>query len=59
MAGRGRIILRSATHLTELFRLTNLGSEDYRNLLHMLQTENPVFWDSEGRLAAHRTSADA
>ncbi|MDA8260617.1 MAG: hypothetical protein M0Z99_34125 [Betaproteobacteria bacterium] len=28
-------------------RLTNLGSEDYRNLLHMLQTEKPVFWDSE------------
>jgi hypothetical protein len=46
-AGRGRIILRSATRLTELFRLTNLGSEDYRNLLHMLQTEKPVFWDSE------------
>ncbi len=45
--GRGRIILRSATRLTELFRLTNLGSEDYRNLLHMLQTEKPVFWDSE------------
>jgi tRNA(Arg) A34 adenosine deaminase TadA len=46
-SGRGRIILRSATRLTELFRLTNLGSEDYRNLLHMLQTEKPVFWDSE------------
>jgi len=25
----------------------DLGSEDYRNLLHMLQTEKPVFWDSE------------
>jgi hypothetical protein len=46
-AGCGRIILRSATRLTELFRLTNLSSEDYRNLLHMLQTEKPVFWDSE------------
>jgi hypothetical protein len=46
-SGRGRIILRSATRLTELFRLTNLGSEDYRNVLHMLQTEKPVFWDSE------------
>jgi hypothetical protein len=46
-AGCGRIILRSATRLTELFRLTNLSSEDYRNLLHMLQTEKPVFWDNE------------
>ena len=46
-AGCGRIILRSAARLTELFRLTNLSSEDYRNLLHMLQTEKPVFWDSE------------
>jgi hypothetical protein len=46
-SGRGRIILRSAARQTELFRLTNLGSEDYRNLLHMLQTEKPVFWDSE------------
>ncbi|HUX29101.1 MAG TPA: hypothetical protein VMV78_00560 [Thiobacillus sp.] len=36
--GRGRIILRSAT---------NLGSEDYRNLRHMLQTGKPVFRDSE------------
>jgi len=27
--------------------LTNLGLEDYRNLLHMLQTEKPVFRDSE------------
>lgn len=46
-SGRGRIILRSATRISDLFRLTNLGSEDYRNLLHMLQTEKPVFWDSE------------
>jgi hypothetical protein len=23
------------------------GAEDYRNLLHRLQTEKPVFWDSE------------
>jgi hypothetical protein len=58
--GRGRIILRSAARVTDLYRLTNLGSEDYRNLLHMLQTEKPVFWDSEaGRLAAHRPPADA
>ena len=42
-----RIILRSAARLTELFRLTNLGSDDCRTLLHMLQTERPVFWDSE------------
>jgi 23S rRNA A2030 N6-methylase RlmJ len=45
--GCGRIILRSATHMTELFHLTNLHPDDYRNLLHMLQTEKPVFWDSE------------
>ncbi|MGA9031093.1 MAG: hypothetical protein WB402_01060 [Sulfuricaulis sp.] len=60
-SGRGRIILRSATRLTELFRLTNLGSEDYRNLLHMLQTEKPVFWDSEAKWlrTAHPQMHDA
>lgn len=46
-AGTGRIILRSATRRTDLFELAGLGPEDYRNLLHMLQTEKPVFWDTE------------
>ena len=45
--GRGRIFLPSATRLTRLFRLINLGSEDYPNLLHTLQTEEPVCRDSE------------
>jgi hypothetical protein len=60
-AGVGRIILRSATRLTELFRLNNLGAEDFRALLHLLQTEKPVYWDSEaGWLrTAHPQSHDA
>jgi hypothetical protein len=59
--GVGRIILRSATRMTELFRLTNLSSEDFRNLLHLLQTEKPVYWDTEaGWLrTAHPQSHDA
>ena len=59
--GCGRIILRSAMSLTELFRLTNLSSDDYRNLLHLLQTEKPVYWDSEaGWLrTAHPQTHDA
>jgi hypothetical protein len=59
--GCGRIILRSATRLTELFRLTNLNSDDFRNLLQLLQTEKPVYWDSEaGWLrTAHPQTNDA
>jgi len=59
--GVGRIILRNAKHLTELYRLTNLHADDYRNLLHMLQTEKPVYWDTEaGWLrTAHPQSHDA
>lgn len=46
-AGEGRIILRSAARRTDLFHLAHLSPEDYRNLLHLLQTEKPVFWDTE------------
>ena len=60
-AGVGRIVLRSATRLTDLFRLNNLGAEDFRTLLHLLQTEKPVYWDTEaGWLrTAHPQSHDA
>jgi 23S rRNA A2030 N6-methylase RlmJ len=59
--GVGRIILRSATRMTDLFRLTNLSPEDFRILLHLLQTEKPVYWDTEaGWLrTAHPQSHDA
>lgn len=59
--GCGRLILRSATHLTELFYLSNLHADDYRNLLHLLQTERPVFWDTDARWlrTAHPQMHDA
>lgn len=60
-AGSGRLILRSATRLTDLFYLTNLHPADYHNLLHMLQTEKPVYWDTEARWlrTAHPQMHDA
>jgi hypothetical protein len=59
--GTGRIVLRSALHLTDLFWLTNLNSDDFRNLLHLLQTEKPLYWDTEVRRlrTAHPQSHDA
>lgn len=59
--GSGRLILRSATRLTDLFYLTNLHSDDYRNLLHMLQTEKPLYWDTEAQWlrTAHPQMHDA
>ena len=60
-AGVGRIVLRSAKQLTDLYWLTNLHPEDFRNLLHLLQTEKPVYWDtkSECLRTAHPQSHDA
>lgn len=59
--GCGRLILRSATRLTDLYHLRTLHPEDFRNLLLLLQTEKPVYWDSEHSLlrTAHPQSHDA
>jgi len=59
--GVGKIVLRSATHLTEMYWLTNLSSDDFRNLLTMLQTENPIYWDTHGNClrTAHPQTVDA
>jgi hypothetical protein len=59
--GVGRLILRSALRLTDLYHLSNLSHEDYRVLLHMLQTEKPIFLDTEaGWLrTAHPQTHDA
>lgn len=59
--GCGRIVLRSATHFTELYFLNGLHPGDFRNLLHLLQTEKPVYWDSEKYVlrTAHPQSHDA
>ena len=60
-AGVGKIVLRSATRLTDLFWLTNLNPEDFRNLLTLLQTEKPVFWDTHAEClrTAHPQTHDA
>lgn len=57
----GKIVLRGARSLTELYWLTNLGSDDFRNLLTLLQTESPIFWDTEARClrTAHPQTVDA
>lgn len=59
--GVGKIVLREATRRSQLHWLTNLGPDDFRNLLTMLQTEKPIYWDSEaGHLrTAHPQTADA
>jgi len=60
-AGCGRIVLRSATRLTDLYFLEGLHPEDFRHLLHLLQTEKPLYWDT-GKSAlrtAHPQSHDA
>jgi hypothetical protein len=59
--GVGKIVLRSALRLTELYWLTNLSADDFRNLLTMLQTEKPLYWDTAGGClrTAHPQTADA
>jgi hypothetical protein len=59
--GCGRIGLRSATHFTELYFLDGLHPDDFRNLLHLLQTEKPVYWDTDKYVlrTAHPQSHDA
>jgi len=59
--GIGRIVLRSAQQLTDLYWLTNLHSEDYRNPLILLQTEKPVYWDTKAEClrTTHPQSHDA
>lgn len=59
--GIGRLILRSALRLTDLYHLSDLNHEDFRVLLHMLQTEKPIYLDTEaGWLrTAHPQTQDA
>jgi hypothetical protein len=59
--GVGRIILRSATRITDLHWLTNLHPDDFRNLLTLLQTEKPLYWDTHAEClrTAHPQSLDA
>ena len=60
-SGVGRLILRSALRFTDLYHLSDLNHEDFRVLLHMLQTEKPIFLDTEaGWLrTAHPQTHDA
>ena len=53
--------LRSAKNLTDLYWLNNLHAEDFRMVLHLLQTEKPVFWDTSADCirTAHPQSLDA
>lgn len=59
--GVGRIILRSTFRLTDLYHLSNLNHEDFRILMHMLQTEKPIYLDTDaGWLrTAHPQTHDA
>lgn len=59
--GCGRLVLRAAARLTELYFLNGLHPDDFRNLLHLLQTEKPLYWDSEKFVlrTAHPQSHDA
>lgn len=59
--GVGRIILRSAQRLTDLYWLANLNVEDFQVLLNLLQTEKPVYWDTHAEClrTAHPQSHDA
>ncbi|KPK40525.1 MAG: hypothetical protein AMJ69_02055 [Gammaproteobacteria bacterium SG8_47] len=59
--GTGRIVVRGARTLTELHWLTNLNADDFRVLLHLLQTEKPLYWDSNvnSLRTSHPQSLDA
>jgi 23S rRNA A2030 N6-methylase RlmJ len=59
--GVGRLILRSALRVSDLYHLSNLHPEDFRILLRMLQTEKPIYLDTEaGWLrTAHPQTHDA
>lgn len=58
--GCGRIILCNALWLTDLYYVKNLHSGDFRNLLTLLQTEKPIYWDTNGNClrTAHPQSRD-
>jgi hypothetical protein len=47
MCGVGKIVLREASHLSSMYWLTNLGPDDFQMLLRLLQTEKPLYWDTE------------
>lgn len=59
--GVGKLVLRNALHLSDLYWISNLNGEDFRNLLHLLQTEKPVYWDTQADClrTAHPQSHDA
>ena len=59
--GVGKIVLRNALHLSDLYWISNLNGEDFRILLHLLQTEKPVYWDTQADClrTAHPQSHDA
>jgi hypothetical protein len=61
VCGVGKIVLRCATRLTELYWLTNLGPDDFRIVLGMLQSEKPLYYDSESGClrTAHPQTHDA
>jgi len=61
VCGVGKIVLRGATHLSEIYWLTNLGPDDFHVLLKLLQTEKPLFWDDEAGClrTAHPQTHDA
>jgi hypothetical protein len=59
--GCGRLVLRSATQFSDLYFLGGLHPEDFRNLLLLLQSEKPLYWDSDRSVlrTAHPQSHDA
>jgi hypothetical protein len=59
--GCGRIVLRSAVHFSELYFLNALHPDDFRTLLNLLQSEKPLYWDSDKLVlrTAHPQSHDA
>ena len=60
--GRGKIIIRNKKNSGDIHTLENLSSDDFRNLHHLLQTEKPIFWDTDGKFLRtsniHSSSAE-
>jgi hypothetical protein len=59
--GTGRIILRNAANFGDIHYINDLSADDFRNLLTLLQTEKPIFWEAAGKYlrTAHFQSAGA
>lgn len=60
-SGVGRIILKGDTKNSDLYYLNNLSADDFRTTLQLLQTEKPVFWESQAEYlrTAHMESSGA